>query len=154
SKTTIAGQERLYDVFTFNDWLRATAEHNASLADFYRRRFRPEFTPVFQDWLKLDPFHDDSAPPGPSFLPEYKIADAQQSAILDDRANSFFDESVRTRHVSEEYVRVTVFLATVLLFMAIGQRLRRPSVRKVVAIGACILFVYSAYDLLTLPRSW
>lgn len=154
SKATLAGQDRLYDVFTFNDWLRAKADHDEPLADVYRRRFRTEYDVVFQAWLKLDPFHNPSAPPGPSFMSGYTIANASESARLEDQASGFFDAGVRTRHVSEDYVRVTVFLATVLLFMAIGRRLRRPWIRKVVTVAACILFGASAYYLLTLPRSW
>ena len=87
-------------------------------------------------------------------MKEYTTTDAQESAHFDDEARKDLEASVTTRHLSEEYVRVTVFLATVLLFMAIGQRLRTLSVRKAVVIGACVLFVYSAYHLLTPPRSW
>jgi hypothetical protein len=49
SKATLAGQDRLYDVFTFNDWLRAKADHNERLVDDYQRRFRPawRWPPVF-----------------------------------------------------------------------------------------------------------
>lgn len=153
-KATLAGQDRLYDVFAFNDWLRAKAEHNEHLANFYSRRFRPEYAVIFQEWLKLDPFHNPSVPPGPSFMKEYRDVNAQESARLNEQAKGYFEAGVKMRNTSEEYVRVTVFLATVLLFMAIGQRLRRFWVRKAVAIAACILLAGSAYYLLTLPRSW
>jgi len=154
SKATLAGQDRLYDVFTFNDWLRAKADHNDRLADDYRRRFRPEYAIVFQKWLTLDPAHNPSAAPGPSFMKEYSSTNAHESARLDDEARSYFEAAERTRHVSEEYVRVTVFLATVLLFLAIDQRLRSLWFRKVVALAACVLFGATALYLLTLPRSW
>jgi hypothetical protein len=153
-KATLAGQDRLNDVFVFNDWLRAKAEHNEELADFYKRRFRPEYTVFFDEWLKLDPLHNPSAPPGPSFMKNYTNENAREAAQLDDKATVYVEAGERMRHASDEYVRVTVFLATVLLLMAIGQRLRTPGLRKIVAVGACILFFASAAFLLTLPHSW
>src|SRR5262249_32646633 len=100
------------------------------------------------------PLHNLSAPPGPSFMKDYTNANARESAQLDDKAKVYLETGERMRHASEDYVRVTVFLATVLLLMAIGQRLRTPRLRKIVAVGACILFCASAAFLLTLPHSW
>src|ERR1700746_1347506 len=41
-RATEAGQDRLYDITTFNSWLAAKMARNNKLADFYQRRFRPE----------------------------------------------------------------------------------------------------------------
>ena len=153
-KATLAGQDRLYDVFTFNNWLEAKSRNNENLAATYERRFRPEYATLFAAWLKLDPFRNPSAPPGPAFMKEYSNANARESAKLNEDAARFFDNGVRMRSTSEEYVRVTVYLATVLLLTAIGQRIRGRWPRAGIVITACILLGASAYRLLTLPHAW
>jgi hypothetical protein len=74
----LAGQYRLYDLIQANEWINAYAAGNTQLANIYLARMRPEFRTVFEAWLALDPFHHSSAPPGPLFMPQYKLAlDAQ-----------------------------------------------------------------------------
>lgn len=114
-KATLAGQDRLYDIETFNGWVAAKAAQNEKLALLYEHRFRPEYAAAFAVWQKLDPFHNSSAPPGPIFMPEYVNLNAQESAKLVEQANAYFEKAVNTRQTGDEYVKVTVFLATVLL---------------------------------------
>jgi len=73
-KATLAGQDRLYDILTFNGWVAATTAGNKKLAAFYQRRFRPEYAAAFLAWQKLDPFDNPSTPPGPVFMAEYTNA--------------------------------------------------------------------------------
>src|SRR5271165_4641275 len=70
-KMTLAGQDRLYDIITFNDWVAAKVAGNDKLATFYQRRFRPEYAVAFAAWQKLDPINKPSAPAGPIFMAEY-----------------------------------------------------------------------------------
>src|SRR5450631_2780613 len=39
AKATLAGQDRLYDITTFNAWVAARVAGNDKLAAFYQRRF-------------------------------------------------------------------------------------------------------------------
>ncbi len=48
---TLAGQDRLFDVGLFNQWLNATYRHETALARAYEKRFRLEFRPAFEAWL-------------------------------------------------------------------------------------------------------
>lgn len=153
-KATLAGQDRIYDVFAFNDWLEAKADHNEKLANFYERRFRPEYATTFTAWMKLDPLHDRSAPPGPVFMKEYANANTQESARLSGQSKEYFDNAVSMRGTSEEYIRVTLYLATVLLLIAIGQRIQALWPRSVASIFSFILLSLSVYQLLTLPHLW
>jgi hypothetical protein len=153
-KATLGGQDRLYDITTFNDWVRAKVNKHEDLATWYERRFRPEYAVAFQAWHKLDPFHNSSAGPGPIFMPEYANANAEESARLTAEAAESFDKGMTMRENSDEYIRVTVFLATVLLLTAIGQRLRRFWPRAALVMVALVLLCTSAYRLLTLPRVW
>jgi hypothetical protein len=90
--STLAGQLRLYDVMIVNNWINAYTQGNTKLANIYEKRFRPEFRPVFEAWLALDPFNNPNAPPGPLFMPQYKISLDEQATQLDAEAAKIFAE--------------------------------------------------------------
>ena len=60
------GQEQLYDTVTFSSWLNCKSHGEEKLAQFIERRFRAEYRVAFDEWMKLDPIHDATAPPSPS----------------------------------------------------------------------------------------
>jgi hypothetical protein len=150
---TLAGQNHLYDVVTFNSWIAAKSSGNRKLADLFERRFRPDFLHAFTAWQKLDPFNNPSAPPGPTFMPEYSYPHQRESAELSKQASAYFEEGVTTREHSDSYVKVTVFLATVLLLTALSQRFKSFGPRVTVLTVASVMLVMSAYWILTLPRA-
>ena len=152
-KATLAGQDRLYDTVTFNGWVASKVAGRDKVAAFYERRFRPEYAVAFQAWWKLDPINNPSAPQGPIFMPEYKNTNGAESAQLAERAKDYFEKGVSTRDTGDDYVKVTVFLATVLLLTALSQRFRVLRPRVAVAFVAVILLCVSAYWILTLPRA-
>src|SRR5215468_8724363 len=69
---TLAGQEHLYDISTFNSWIAASQSGQGAVAAVFERRFRPEYRVAYEAWIRTDPMTNPSAPPGPSFMPEYK----------------------------------------------------------------------------------
>lgn len=152
-KSTLAGQDRLYDITTFNDWITAKVAGNDKLAAFYQRRFRPEYAVAFAAWQKLDPINNPSAPSGPIFMEEYTNSSSQESAMLAAEAKGYFEKGVNTRDTGDKYVKVTVFLATVLLLTALSQRFEILGPRVAVVAVAFVLLVISAYWILTLPRA-
>lgn len=152
-KATLAGQDRLYDIETFNGWVAAKTAQNERLVVLYEHRFRPEYAIAFAAWQKLDPFHDLSAPPGPIFMSEYKNVNEQESATLVEQADAYFEKAVSTREAGDEYVKVTVFLATVLLLTAISQRFENFGPRVAVIVVALVLLAFSTFWILTLPRA-
>jgi hypothetical protein len=151
-KATLAGQDRLYDITTFNGWLNAKVTGKNKLAAFYQRRFRPEYGTAFSAWWKLDPVNNPSAPPSPIFMAEYTNANLQESAKLEEKAKEDFDKGVSMRETGDKYVKVTVFLATVLLLTALGQRFEIFGPRVAVVAVAFTLLVISTYSILRLPR--
>jgi hypothetical protein len=152
-KATLAGQDRLYDIVTFNGWVAAKTAQNERLTVFYQHRFRPEYAAAFVAWQGRDPFHNLSAPPGPIFMPEYTNANEQESARLAEQANEYFEKGVKTRETGDEYVKVTVFLATVLLLTAISQRFAIFGPRVGVVAVALALLAVSTFWIFTLPRA-
>jgi hypothetical protein len=150
---TLAGQDRLYDIVTFNGWIAARTAHKNELAKIYERRFRPEYAKAFTAWQKLDPFNNPSAPPGPVFMPEYANAHSEESARLAETAKGYFDAGVSNRETGDAYVRITVFLATVLLLTALSQRFEMLGARVAVLSVAFLLLLMSGYWLLELRRA-
>src|SRR6266702_616226 len=88
--STLAGQLRLYDLVLVNNWINAYTQGNTKLANTYEKRFRPEFRPVFEAWLALDPFNNPNAPPGPLFMPQYKVGLSDTADLLDAKASKTF----------------------------------------------------------------
>ena len=150
--TTLAGQERIYDSDTFNSWLAAKLDGKVQAAEFFERRFRDEYRPAFAAWMKTDPFSNAQAPPGPIFMPEYHNAKHEQFLRLTKQAAEMADEGTKSGETGDQYVRITVLLATVLLITAIGQRFRFKTVRILFMILAWLLLCLPFWQLLTLPR--
>lgn len=151
-QATLAGQERIYDSDTFDSWLAAKLDGKDKAAEFFERRFRDEYRPAFTAWLGTDPFNNAQAPPGPIFMPEYHNAKHEQFLDLSKQAGDIADQGTKSGETGDQYVRITVLLATVLLITAIGQRFRFRTVRIVFMILACLLLFLPFWQLLMLPR--
>jgi len=149
---TLAGQERIYDSDTFNSWLAARFDGKGQAAEFFERRFRDEYRTAFAAWMKTDPFNNAQAPPGPIFMPDYHNAKHEQFLDLTKQAAEMADRGTKSGETGDQYVRITVLLATVLLITAIGQRFRFRSVRVAFMILAWLLLCLPLWQLLTLPR--
>jgi hypothetical protein len=149
---TLAGQERIYDSDTFNSWLAAKLDDKEEAASFFERRFRDEYRPAFAAWLSTDPFNNAQAPPGPIFMPDYHNAKHEQFLGLNKEAAEVADQGTKSGETGDQYVRITVLLATVLLITAIGQRFRVKAARIVFMILACLLLCLPLWQLLMLPR--
>jgi hypothetical protein len=149
---TLAGQERIYDSDTFNSWVIAKVDGKEKAAEFFERRFSDEYRPAFTAWLRTDPFNNAQAPPGPMFMPDYHNAKHEQFLGLSKQAADVADEGTKSGENGDEYVRITVLLATVLLITAIGQRFHFKTVRLVFMVLACLLLCLPLLQLLMLPR--
>jgi hypothetical protein len=150
---TFANQERLYNASTVVEWLKAEAHNDKKLSELFERRLLPEFRPAFEAWKKTDPLNDPNAPPGPQMMAEYRSSKTEAAAKLNDLANEVFEEGTLARHRADEYVRTTVILATVLLFVAISQRFSTRAVRIGLLVAALLLLCLPLYRILLLPRA-
>jgi hypothetical protein len=149
---TLGGQQRLLDVSTFNTWIEARNEGRRELAALYERRFSPEFALAFDAWIATDPFSNPDTPPGPSFMPEYVNAQIERGSELNERATEVFDEGTAARGRSDDYIRTTVVLATVLFLLALSQRFTTLQVRVGVLVVAGGLMLYGLATILSFPR--
>jgi hypothetical protein len=79
------------------------------------RRFLPEFRPAFEAWKKTDPVNNPNAPADPQLMAEFRSSKTEPAAKLNDEATEVFERGTKARQFSDDYVRLTVILATVLL---------------------------------------
>jgi hypothetical protein len=150
---TYANQERLYYAMTVVEWLKAEAHSDKNLAELFERRLLPEFRPAFEAWKKTDPLHNPNAPAGPQLMPEYRSSRAEAAAKLSGQAAEKFDEGTEAIRRSDQYVRATVTLATVLLLIAISQRFKTRAVRVGLLGLALLVLCAPLYHILVLPRA-
>lgn len=151
--TVTAGQIHLSDLILVNGWFDATETGNARLAADYRRRFRPAFQPVFAAWLALDPLHNPSAPPGPTYMPQYHPAQLTTAANDNSRADELFTEGTQAKSNDDDHILSTVFFAAVLFLSAISLRLEWLRLRVIVLALGTIMFLGALTYVLTLPTA-
>jgi len=148
----IGGQERIYDTTTFNAWLAAKSRGDQKLMRLFEQRFRPEYQTAFTVWMMAGPFENADAPPGPIFMPEYRNTKSEEAATLKKGASESLEQGSSAGIAGDQYVRVTVLLATVLLLTVISQRFRITSVRIGLLALAFLLMGALLWNLSTLPR--
>jgi hypothetical protein len=153
SKTALAGQDHLTDLITFNGWVAAEVAGRKGLMDFYERRFRPEYDVAFKAWLKTNPLTNPKAPPGPSFMRQYVLANDSAATKLEEESDAASERAVETREIGDDYVKATVFLATVLFLTALSQRFEILGARIAVVAVAFVMLVLSMYQIFVLPRA-
>ena len=85
-------------------------------------------------------------------MTEYHNAKHDRFVGLNNKAAEVADRGTKSGETGDEYVRITVLLATVLLITAIGQRFSFKAVRIAFMILACLLLCLPLLRLLLLPR--
>jgi hypothetical protein len=133
---------RNFDSSTFNAWYIAFTLNNPKKEAIAERRFRPAFRVAFNAWMATDPVHNPHAAPGPTYMPEYKLPAQTQANLLDKQASAKFDEGNHAGRISDDFVRITVFLAAVLFLVGIGSSFRLTGVRyALIALGSVLLIL-------------
>ena len=149
----VANQERLYLAATVVEWLKAEARGEKNLSNLFEKRMLPEFRPAFEAWKRTDPINNPIAPPGPQLMPEYRNSEAEAAIRVNDEAAEVFAQGNEARARSDDYVRITVILATILLFTSVGQRFKSQRVREAVLAFSMLLLCFPIYLIIQLPRA-
>lgn len=133
---------RNFDSSTFNAWFTAWTLNSPRKEVVAERRFRPAFRVAFNAWMATDPLHNPHAPAGPTYMPEYKLPAQAQANALDREASAKFAAGNHDGLVSDDYVRITIFLAAVLFLVGIGSSFKLHSVRyALITIGTVLLIL-------------
>jgi hypothetical protein len=152
SRAELAAMETTnFDASTFNAWFSAYVAGNTKAMELAERRFSPEFDVAFQAWRATDPESNPDAPKGPTYMPEYKRPDIEAAKALDHKADELYAEGQTAGTNADNYVRIAVYLATVLFLVGISGHFRFKSARYgLVTVGVIVLIIAVA-TLTTLP---
>jgi hypothetical protein len=133
---------RNFDSSTFNTWFTAFTLDDPQKQAVAARRFRPEFKVAFDAWMATDPFRNPNAPPGPTYMPQYQLADQAKADALDREAVATSAAGNHAGEVGDDYIRITVFLAAVLFLVGIGSTFKLHTIRyALITIGSILLLL-------------
>jgi hypothetical protein len=133
---------RNFDSSTFNAWFTAFTLDDPQKQAIAERRFRPEFKVAFDAWIATDPFRNPRAPPGPTYMPQYRLADQAKAEALDREAEAASAAGNHAGQVGDDYIRITVFLAAVLFLVGIGSTFKLHTIRyALITIGSLLLIL-------------
>jgi len=131
-----------FDSTTFNTWFTAYVAGNPTAEAVAIRRFRPAFKVAFDAWIATSPSTNASAPPGPTYMPQYKQPQLAAAAALDAKATRNFALGAQAGADSDNYVRDTIYLATILFLIGISGHFRFFRIRLgLVILGGLMLIV-------------
>lgn len=150
----LAEAQTLADVSTFSSWADAYAQKDTLLANFYFRRFRPEFKPAVDAWIATKPLHNPKAPLTPFAMPEYKLKAQEEADRLDARSALAAATVQRYIQRSTDYVLAAVLFATTLFFAGMGTKLPTVGLRRVLLTIGVIIFIGATAWLATSPVSF
>jgi hypothetical protein len=106
------------------------------------KRFTPNFRRAFEAWLATHPATNPAAPPGPTYMPQYQQPAKAQAAALNAQATADYARGEKAGSTSDNYVRTTVYLATVLFLAGLGGHFGYRAIRYgLAAVGTGILLV-------------
>jgi hypothetical protein len=143
---------RNFDSSTFGAWFSAYVAGNKQAERVAEMRFRPNFLVAFNAWLKTDPFTNPHAPRGPTYMPEYIQPELAQANALNARAENYYAMGEQAGTNADNYVRTTVFLATVLFLVGISGHFRVRAARlALIGVGGVIL-AFSCVVLILAPK--
>jgi hypothetical protein len=149
---TTAMEQRNFDASTFNSWLIVYEADDEAGMRVAEKRFRPEFRVAFDAWVAMNPATNPDAPPGPTFMPEYQQPEVQRSQELDAKAHEQYADGAEAGARADDYVRITVFLASVLFLVGISSHIRVKGARiGMVAVGT-VMLVAAVVQLLLAPK--
>ena len=141
-----------FDVSTFNAWFSAYVAGNQTAMAIAAKRFTPNLQFAFLAWLNTHPATNPNAPPGPTYMPEYQHPYQTQAAELNAQATAEYTRGEKAGGTSDDYVRTTVYLATVLFLAGLGGHFGYRAIRYGLAGVGMVILAVSIAILATSPR--
>ncbi len=138
---------------TFTQWVDAYALERTELADFYFKRFRPEFKPAVDAWVATGPLKNANAPLTPFAMPQYRLAAREEADRLETDAEAFATSARAYIQRSTNYVLAVVLFATALFFAGMGARVPSRRLRVVLLSFGVVVFLGTLAWIATSPIS-
>jgi hypothetical protein len=145
--STTANTQIIIDVQLFTSWVDAVSKGEPIQAKFIRDRFREEFKPAFEAWLATANTTNPIPPGSPFDLPEYTLAEYNESILLEEKATAAFNDGKEANTNGDLYISNTVLFAIVLFFCGIYSRWDSIRIRKGILILTLIVFSFALYSL-------
>jgi hypothetical protein len=147
-----AAELRNLDSSAFEAWFAAFIAGNEEAMRIAERRFRDEFRVAFDAWRATNPESNTDTPRGPTYMPEYQQPKLAEAQALDTEADQHFAEGSSAGKTSDDYIRATIFLASVLFIVGISTQFKGSGVRYGLVGLGLVLLVVSVVQLAQLPR--
>jgi hypothetical protein len=145
--STTANTQIIIDVQLFTSWVDAVSKGELTQAKFIRDRFREEFKPAFETWLAKANSTNPIPSGSPFDLPEYTLAEYNESVLLEEKATAAFNEGKDANTNGDLYISNTVLFAIVLFFCGIYSRWDSIRIRKGILVITLIVFAFALYSL-------
>ncbi len=142
---------RVADSASFNAWFTAFIAGSAADERIAVKRMRPGYRPAFNAWLATDPAHNPNAPAGPAYMPQYVIPQETAAKAYDAQADAAFSKGSHAGSTADDYIRDTIFLATVLFLVGISGHFRIRQARLGLIGAGTALLIFAVIQLLSLP---
>ena len=152
--SNLANTQTEIDVATFTQWADAYARNETMLANFYRKRFRPEFKPAVEAWIASRPLKNPHAPLTPFATPQYRLAARAESERLETKAAAEATTAGRNIQRATNYVLGVVLFSSALFFGGISSRIGNPRTRAVILGIGCLVLLVGLTWIITLPISF
>lgn len=130
---------QLLQVSLFVEYQHALFSGNKQFAAFLYRRFPPELKTAVDAWLATQPLSNTNAPRSPFAMPQYHVRDEGQFAVESARADDLISKAVGANKQSDDYVFLTVILASVSFLGGVATKMRYPRYLLVILLGAALL---------------
>jgi hypothetical protein len=150
-ESAVANRQVQIDVATFLQWVDARAHGDGKLADFYRARFRDEFTPAFDAWLATKPLTSPNAPETPFAMPQYRLAATAEADRLEQQAGQGSNRAKDANERANNYMLAVVLFASALFFAGLSTKLKTRSARLSMLVLSSVVFVATLAWLAALP---
>jgi hypothetical protein len=141
-----------FDVTAFNAWFTAYVAGDRQAMAIAAKRFTPNFHRAFEAWLATNPATNPKAPPGPTYMPQYQQPAKARAAALDATATAAYTAGEKAGSTSDNYIRTTVYLATVLFLAGLGGHFGYRIIRYGLATVGTVILGVAIVILATSPR--
>jgi hypothetical protein len=142
---------RAQDAANFNAWFAAYLAGRKNEERVAEGRFRPEYDVAFRAWLATKPFSNPNAPKGPQYMPQYQPTGYAETYALDAQADAQTAAAQHAADTGDEYIRVTVILASVLFLVGLSSHFPTHRVRLILIVVGAGLLLFAASEILRLP---
>jgi hypothetical protein len=143
---------RNFDSSTFEAWFAAYAAGNQEAMALAESRFRPEFDVAFRAWLARSQGAVPGTLGGPTSQPEYEQPLLEDARARDQEAAGLLEAGADMGSTSDEYVRTTILLASVLFFVGISAHFPLHQVHYGLVGLGIVLLVVAGVQLVGLPQ--